>query len=95
MTRKIFLGDEWHPARVQKLSNVEVLSVKGKKKKKVMWKGPQQSAETTGLLTDVLINSDGLFSLQTHNQEIKSYINIPKFVISCWYSFKESSFGRK
>lgn len=33
MTRKIFLGDEWRPARVQKLSNVEVLSVKGKEKK--------------------------------------------------------------
>lgn len=81
----------WRTARVQNSFNVEC----ERERKKTDVKGPQQSAETTGLLTDVLINSDGLFSLQTHNQEIKSYINIPRFVISCWYSFKESSFGRK
>lgn len=35
-------------------------------------KGPVQSPEFIGLLTDLLIKLDGLFSLQTQCQEIKS-----------------------
>lgn len=42
-------------------------------------KGPMQSPEFIGLLTDLLIKLDGLFLLQTYSQEIKSYIS--SFVI--------------
>lgn len=40
-------------------------------------KGLAQSWEFIGLLTDLLIKLDGLFSVQTHNQEIGSYIYCP------------------
>lgn len=37
-------------------------------------RGRGKAPESQRLLTDLLIKLDGLFSLQTHNQEIESYI---------------------
>lgn len=63
-------------------------------------RGPVQSPESIGLLTDLLIKLDGLFSLQTHNQEIESYMYSPViydklYSVCLLVKFRKSSVGRE